>query len=337
MKTAVVILNWNGKKLLQKFLPSVVNYSPQNSVYIIDNNSSDNSVEFLKKQFPNIHIIQNEKNYGFAKGYNEGLKKIKAQYFLLLNSDVEVTQNWLEPLEKLLDENAMMAACQPKILSYLNPTEFEHAGAAGGFIDKWGYTFCRGRIFNFLETDSNQYNDVSEIFWASGAAMLIRSDLFFKLGGFDENFFAHMEEIDLCWRLKNEGYKIGFTPNSKVLHVGGATLDYASPNKTYLNFRNNLLMMLKNLPPQKIFRTLFIRMVLDGIAGIRFISELKFLHFVSVIKAHFSFYSLFRVYYKNRNKNIPSSISCVFIGSIINEFFLKKKKTFSQLENKKIS
>jgi GT2 family glycosyltransferase len=337
MKTAVVILNWNGKSLLQKFLPSVISYSPPNSVYVIDNCSNDNSVECLKTQFPHVHIIQNEKNYGFAKGYNEGLKQIKAQYFLLLNSDIEVTQNWLEPLEKLLDENEMIAACQPKILSFLKPNEFEHAGAAGGFIDKWGYSFCRGRIFNITELDENQYNKDSEIFWASGASMLIRSTLFFKLHGFDENFFAHMEEIDLCWRLKNEGYKIGFSHASKVLHVGGATLNYASPNKTYLNFRNNLLMMMKNLPHQNLFRTLFIRMLLDGLAGIKFITEFKFLHFMSVIKAHISFYILFRTYYNKRNKNIPQSLSCVFVGSIISEFFLKKKKKFSQLDINRIS
>lgn len=332
MKTAVVILNWNGKKLLQKFLPSVILHSPTAAIYVIDNCSNDDSVRLIKEQFPKVQVIQNKKNFGFAKGYNEGLKKIKASYYLLLNSDVEVTENWISPLEKLLDENAEMAACQPKILSFLQPDCFEHAGAAGGFIDKYGYPFCRGRIFTEIEKDQMQYEGNSEIFWASGAAMLVRSDLFFKAQGFDEYFFAHMEEIDLCWRLKNMGYKIGYTSHSKVYHVGGATLQYNSPNKTYLNFRNNLLTLLRNLPRQKLFSTLFIRMLLDGTAAVKFLSELKFLHSWAIFKAHLSFYKNFFAYYKKRTKTERTQTKGIFMGSIVIQFFIKKIKTFTQLE-----
>ncbi|CAG0954191.1 MAG: glycosyltransferase family 2 protein [Bacteroidetes bacterium] len=337
MKTAVVILNWNGKKLLQKFLPSVIQFSPSASIYVIDNCSNDDSISLIKEQFPQVKIIQNEKNFGFAKGYNEGLKKINAPYFLLLNSDVEVTDNWLHPLEKLLNENVQMAACQPKVLSFSKPDYFEYAGAAGGFIDKYGYPFCRGRIFTEIEKDQKQYEGNSEIFWASGAAMLVRSDLFFKAEGFDENFFAHMEEIDLCWRLKNMGYQIGYTSHSKVFHVGGATLQYDSPNKTYLNFRNNLLTLLKNLPQQKLFLILLIRMLLDGTAAIKFLLELKFLYVWAIFKAHLSFYKNFYAYYKRRTKKEILQTNGIFEGSIVVQFFIKKTKTFSQLEPTKFS
>ncbi len=337
MKTAVVILNWNGKKLLQKFLPSVIQFSPSAPIYVIDNCSNDDSISLIKEQFPKVQIIQNEKNFGFAKGYNEGLKQINAPYYLLLNSDVEVTENWIPPLEKLLNENLEMAACQPKVLSFLQPDYFEHAGAAGGFIDKYGYPFCRGRIFTEIEKDQKQYEGNSEIFWASGAAMLVRSDLFVTAQGFDENFFAHMEEIDLCWRLKNMGYKIGYTSHPKVYHVGGATLQYDSPNKTYLNFRNNLLTLLKNLPQQKLFSILLTRMLLDGTAAVKFLLELKFLHSWAIFKAHLSFYKNFYDYYKRRTKKEILQTNGIFKGSIVVQFFIKKTKIFSQLEPTKFS
>jgi GT2 family glycosyltransferase len=267
-KVSVVILNYNGKSWLKKFLPEVIACSsyPYVEIVVADNASTDDSVAFLKKEFPDIRIIRNEANTGYAGGYNEALKKIDSDYYILLNSDVLVTEKWIEPVIQFMQKDTWMAACQPKILSYHDKNYFEYAGAAGGFIDKYGYPFCRGRLFDACERDHGQYNESGEIFWASGACLFIKADLFHQAGGLDTDFFAHMEEIDLCWRLKNFGYKIGYCAESTVYHVGGGTLKKSSPHKTYLNFRNNRALLHKNLPAAELKRISFIRNMLDNIA-----------------------------------------------------------------------
>lgn len=303
MKTAVVILNYNGKHWLEKFLPSVVKYSEKKAtIHIIDNQSNDDSISFLKENYPSINIIQNPENWGFTKGYNEGLKHINAEIFCLLNSDVEVSENWLNSPLKIFEENPNIAVIQPKILSFKQKDYFEFAGAAGGFMDNLGYPYCRGRIFNKTEKDEGQYDDFCEIFWASGCCMFIRSEIFFKMNGFDPRFFAHQEEIDLCWRIQNEGYKIFYTYESKVYHFGGGTLNYQNPKKTYLNIRNNLSTLLKNLPFRFIFPVIFIRLFLDGIAGLYFGLKNSPAHIIAVIKAHFSFYAMIPKNIKLRQK-----------------------------------
>lgn len=290
-KVAVVILNWSGKSWLEKFLPGVILHSQNAAIYVIDNASTDDSVEFLKRNFPSVQVIQNQKNYGFAGGYNEGLKSISAEIYCLLNSDVEVTENWLEPVMNLFETNQNIAAIQPKILDYNNRDTFEFAGAAGGLIDNLGYPYCQGRIFENLEKDHGQYNDEAEIFWASGCCFFIRSKDFWDQNGFDERFFAHQEEIDLCWRLINSGRKIFYTGKSTVYHVGGGTLNKQSPQKTYLNIRNNLSMLLKNLPFPKLLWLIFFRLCLDGIAGIYLGLKNGLPHLWAVVRAHFGFYA----------------------------------------------
>lgn len=301
MKIAVVILNWNGVQLLEKFLPSVVKYSTQATVYLADNASTDESISFVEKNFPSVIIIKNKINYGFAGGYNEALQHIDADIYALVNSDIEVSENWLQPILTTFENEKNTAIIQPKILDYKNKDYFEYAGAAGGFIDKYGYPYCRGRIFETVEKDMGQYDNSCEIFWSSGACFFIRACVYFELKGFDADFFAHQEEIDLCWRAINKGYKIKYISDSKVFHVGGATLELGNPKKTYLNFRNSLLMLTKNLPINKLFQILFVRMILDGIAGFKFISQGKWAHFFAILKAHFSFYSIFMLNFKKRN------------------------------------
>lgn len=336
--TAVVILNWNGAELLKTFLPSVINFTslPDVEIYVADNHSNDNSIEFLKKEFPSIKIIQLDNNYGFAGGYNKALKRIDSKYFVLLNSDIEVSENWLQPLINLMNSDKTIAACMPKILSYKQKDEFEYAGAAGGFIDKYGFSFCRGRIFNYNEKDTGQYNIAGSVFWATGACLMIRSDVFNSAGGLDEEFFAHMEEIDLCWRIKNRGMNIYYCPDSKIYHLGGATLNKTNPKKTYLNFRNNLYMLYKNLPKGKVFNTIFTRMLLDGIAGLNFLAHLEFKNFFSVIKAHFAFYFNVSKFKSKRATNLKHAINFshpeMFKRSIVRMFFFKKIKKFSELE-----
>lgn len=303
MKIAVVILSWNGKSWLQKFLGNVIENSPTAEIAVIDNGSTDDTVEFLNREFPLVKIVRNPKNMGFAGGYNEGLKSIDADIYCLLNSDVEVTKDWILPVVELLKNNSQIAAVQPKILSYHNRDTFEFAGAAGGMIDNLGYPYCRGRIFDEIEKDQGQYNDETEIFWASGCALFIRSADFWQQNGFDERFFAHQEEIDLCWRLKNEGRKIFYTGKSTVYHVGGGTLSKQSPQKTYLNFRNNLSMMLKNLPFPNLLWLIFMRLCIDGIAGIRFGLLQGFPHLWAVVRAHFGFYAQAPETWKRRSKN----------------------------------
>ena len=329
MKIAIVILNWNGKKLLEQFLPSVVKNSKEAKIYVADNASSDSSVSFVKSNFPEVKIIQNNKNGGFAKGYNDALKNLNEDIFCLLNNDIELTNNWLTPILEFYKSNPKDAIVQPKILDYNNKNKFEYAGAAGGFIDKFGYPYCRGRIFNTIEEDYNQYNKIDDIFWASGACFFITSSLFKKLNGFDESFFAHMEEIDLCWRAKNLGYTVKYVPDSTVYHVGGATLKNTNPQKTYLNFRNSLFTLVKNAKGN-LFYLVFIRLILDGIAGIKFLIELKPKHTFAIVKAHFAFYRRLSSLL-NQRKVIKPSVKYYQKKSIVFQYFIKKKTTFNSL------
>lgn len=292
MRLAIAILNWNGKSWLEKFLPSLIQHSKGADIYVIDNASTDDSVSFLNSNFPQVQQVFNNENYGFAGGYNEGLKSIEADVYCLLNSDVEVTEGWIDPILTLLMQNSNIAAIQPKILDYNNKNKFEFAGAGGGLIDNLGYPYCRGRIFDKVEVDNGQYDDITEIFWASGCALFIRAKDFWKEKGFDARFFAHQEEIDLCWRLKNDGRKIYYCGKSTVYHVGGGTLQKQNPQKTYLNFRNNLSMMLKNLPSSQLY-LIFIRLCLDGIAGIYMMFKEGFPHTWAVVRSHFGFYHQF--------------------------------------------
>lgn len=322
MKIAVVILNWNGASLLQQFLPTIIKYSDEAEIYVADNASTDDSVSIIKINFPAIKIIQNADNFGFAKGYNEALKQVDADIYALVNSDIEVTPNWLQPIIETFKKEQQTAILQPKILDFKDKSKFEYAGAAGGFIDSYGYPFCRGRIFESIENDFGQYNNKLEIFWASGACFFIRKEVFDDLQGFDETFFAHQEEVDLCWRAFNKRYLIKYIPNSVVYHIGGATLQLGNPKKTFLNFRNSLLMLTKNLPKNKLFSVLFIRMILDGIAGIQFLFQGKPQHFLAVLKAHYSFYNNFATAYKKRTNfqrtNYYKTKSVVFAHFIRN-------------------
>ena len=258
MKTAIVILNWNGQKLLEQFLPSVVNFSlDEATIYIADNASTDDSVSYVKTHFPSVKIIKNSQNGGYSKGYNDALKTIDADIYCLLNSDVEVTENWLKPITEAFRNDINTAIIQPKLLDFKEKTKFEYAGAGGGFIDIFGYPYCRGRIFNYLETDHGQFDDETEIFWASGACLFIRSTVYHEVGGLDEDYFAHQEEIDLCWRTQNLGYKVKYVGSSSVYHVGGATLKETNPHKTFLNFRNSLLNVVKNVPKERFLFVIF--------------------------------------------------------------------------------
>lgn len=289
-RTKIVILNWNGRKHLERFLPTLVENTPEAGIVIADNGSTDDSLMFVKERFPQIEIITMERNFGFAEGYNRALKQVEADYFLLLNSDVEVPAGWIAPLTETLDTHPEVAAVSPKIRSFAEPERFEYAGAAGGFIDCLGYPFCRGRILDSIETDEGQHDDAREVFWASGACMLVRSEVFRLLDGFDADFFAHMEEIDFCWRAQLAGYKIRVEPRSMVFHVGGGTLPNDNPQKIYLNFRNNLCMLFKNLSPFTFWPVLFTRMVLDGAAAIVFLLQGKPAFFKKVFRAHLDFH-----------------------------------------------
>ena len=334
-KVAIVILNWNGEKYLEQFLPTLVKNSITDSIkiYIADNGSTDNSVPFLKENFPGIELILFDKNYGFTGGYNRALEQINAQYFVIVNSDVEVTPNWLEPIIQFMDENEEVAACQPKIRSFVEKQYFEYAGAAGGFIDKYGYPFCRGRILGQNEEDLGQYDDKKEIFWATGACMFVRSDLFKLAGGFDEDFFAHMEEIDLCWRLKNMGKRIYYIPDSIVYHVGGGTLPNNSPRKLYLNYRNNLFLLYKNLNSSQLIWVIFFRMVLDGVSALIYLITFKFRLFSVVFRAHLGFYKQMNKMRRKRNGKLLkiSEINEIYHGSIVFEYFVKKRHYFRAL------
>ena len=336
-KVAIVILNWNGTKLLNTYLPTIIQHSPDPdvSVVVADNASTDDSVMQLKQNFPSVQIISLAENFGFAKGYNKALEDIKADYFAIVNSDVEVTENWIEPCIRRMEENNRIAVVQPKILDYISRGSFEYAGAAGGFIDKYGYPFCRGRILNVTETDDGQYDEATPVFWASGACMFVNARLFREVGGFDPDFWAHMEEIDLCWRLKNRGFQIWYEPRSVVYHLGGGTLSYDNPLKIYLNFRNNLLMLLKNLPRKKIVFLLPFRIILDYIAAFKFLLGLNGKALAAIFKAHGYFCARFLKFRKKRrsllqyvtNDNHPE----IYPHGIMLRFFILKKRIFSEL------
>jgi GT2 family glycosyltransferase len=335
---AVVILNWNGKRFLEQFLPKVIEYSQQYAeVIIADNNSTDGSVELLEQNFPKVKIIQNSFNAGFASGYNLALQKVKAKYYVLLNSDVEVTENWIRPLIDFMEQDDNIAACQPKIRSYFNKEKFEYAGAAGGYIDKYGYPFCRGRLFQSIETDTGQYNDVCEIFWATGACLFIKADKFHEVGGFDDDFFAHMEEIDLCWRLKNMGYKIMYSPLSIIYHVGGGTLPKTSSQKTYFNFRNNFFLLYKNLPSNRLWKMFLSRLLLDGIAGAKFLFQGDYKDLWAIIKAHLSFYKNLEKLYRKRKLLTQKKVSMVYLSNVAFDHYLWRLKRFSQMNPDKFS
>ncbi len=332
MKVAIVILNWNGKQLLEQFLPSIVKFSKDEAdIYVADNASTDDSLDFVSKHFPEIKIIQNTKNGGYARGYNEALKHVKADIYALVNSDIEVTKHWLTPIIDQFKKEQNTAAIQPKILDFKDKNAFEYAGAAGGFIDKYGYPYCRGRLFDTLEKDIGQFDDVTNIFWASGACFFIRATVFHDLIGFDEDFFAHQEEIDLCWRIHNKSLKIQYVGDSTVYHIGGATLEQYNPKKTYLNFRNSLYTLVKNVPKRQLFFTVLIRMLLDGIAAFKFLVELKPRHFVAVLKAHFSFYMNLRKMYSKRKQLSKRNSEYYKIKSVVWQYFVSRKKTFGKL------
>ena len=332
MRTAVVILNWNGKPFLERFLPSLIRHSSAEArIIVADNASSDGSAEFVREQFPGVEVITNPENGGFSKGYNQALLRVEAEYYVLLNSDIEVTEGWLSPVIAMMDADPMIGACQPKILSFHERDRFEYAGAAGGFIDKHGYPFCRGRIFTSIETDIGQYDDEAEIFWATGACMFVRADLYHKLGGLDDDFFAHMEEIDFCWRLHNEGYKVMYCPASRVYHIGGGTLPKVSWRKTYLNFRNNFFLLYKNLPSNRLFKTFAARLMLDALAAFKFLLQAGYKDFWAVLKAHFSFYAALPRLRRKRKHLKHNSMRLVYGNNIVWEYFIRDKHRFSQL------
>ncbi|MCB9223952.1 MAG: glycosyltransferase family 2 protein [Crocinitomicaceae bacterium] len=335
MTVAVAILNYNGADFLAKFLPSVLSNSGDAQIWVIDNQSTDNSVEFLKEHFPQVNLVINESNGGFAKGYNDGLKNIQADYYVLLNSDVEVTPNWIQPCIDHMENDKMIAAVQPKVIAHHDKKNFEHAGAAGGFLDKNFYPFCRGRIFEEVEEDKGQYDQDLEVFWASGACMFVRADLYHQFGGFDEDFFAHMEEIDLCWRMKRQNYKVYYSGSSTVYHVGGGTLNYMNPKKTFLNFRNSLFMIVKNYDGILFFK-LFKRLVLDGIAATLFLFKFQFKHFYAVFRSHMTLYANWSKFKKKRIELRKKSTDFNAVGlykkSIILKKFLGGIKHYSDLD-----
>ena len=338
-KVALVILNWNGVKYLRQFLPSVLSSTwPNLDVVVGDNASTDGSVEFLKQNFPSVRVIQNDQNYGFTGGYNKVLEGIDADYFILLNSDVEVADGWIEPVIALMESDPLVAAAAPRIMAFAQADHFEHAGAAGGFIDKFGYPFCQGRIFYEIEADKGQYNQSKEVFWATGAALFIKKSCWVESGGFDDRFFAHMEEIDLCWRLKNMGYKVMYCSDSEVLHVGGGTLNVENPFKTFLNFRNNLLLLKNNLPFWRGLFVIGIRIWMDLIALFRFLGEGKRKDAWAVSRAHQNF--IFRTKrsklpkISKRRDGTIASLTGMYKRSIVWDFFVNKKRHFTDLDPK---
>ena len=335
---AIVILNWNGSGFLEKFLPSVLS-----SVYagvrviVADNASTDNSVSFLRKHYPQVSIIQNSSNEGFAKGYNTALKQVEADYYVLLNSDVEVTPGWIEPVITLMESDKAIAACQPKIMAYHNKAQFEYAGASGGWLDQFGYPFMRGRVFDICETDTGQYDDEQQCFWASGAAFFVRAPVYHALGGLDEFFFAHQEEIDLCWRAQLAGYKIYVQPASVVYHVGGGTLPTGNSRKAFLNFRNNLIMLAKNLPLASAVWKIPFRMSLDVLSGLRGLFSGDKGYFFAIFKSHFYFMGWIL---RHRNQSVfPSKkgekLYGWYNGSVVWQYFIRKKQTFLEIIDRK--
>ncbi len=337
-KVAIVILNWNGRRFLEQFLPKVIEYSQADAEIIIaDNASSDDSVAFLQQHYPALRIIQNNQNYGYAQGYNEALNHVEADYYVLLNSDIEVTAGWVKPLVRLMESDTQIAACQPKILSYYDRTHFEYAGAGGGFIDKYGYPFCRGRVFMNIEEDKGQYDDTCEVFWATGAALFVRADLYHRLGGLDDEFFAHMEEIDFCWRLKNEGYKIMYCAESLIYHIGGGTLPKSSARKTFLNFRNNRALLYKNIPKKSLNILFFKRFFLDLLAGTKFLLTGYYQDAWAVVRAMYAFAKWKKSLRIKRRQLKQHEVSMIYKGDIVLDHFLRGKKKFTDLDPQKFS
>ena len=329
---SVVILNWNGSAMLQRFLPSVIRYSEEAEIIVADNGSTDHSIDILREKFPSVRILPFRENYGFAEGYNRAIQQIETPYVLLLNDDVEVTPHWLQPLLEFMNHHPEVAACQPKILSETQRELFEYAGACGGFIDHLGYPYCRGRIFNHVEKDRGQYDQVCPIFWATGAALLVRTDVFRKEGGLDKRFFAHMEEIDFCWRLRSRNYRIYCIPQSTVYHVGGGTLPKSHPRKTFLNFRNNLLMLYKNLPEERLNSTLRIRYFLDLVAALKMLLSGQVKESMAIVKALRTFFKIRHDFDREREENLQKQqlkdIPEMRNESLLVAFYLKKKKKF---------
>ncbi|MBR1793446.1 MAG: glycosyltransferase family 2 protein [Bacteroidales bacterium] len=335
MKIAIVILNWNGRHMLERFLPSVTLHCPTDAeVIVADNGSTDDSLYFLETYYPSLRVIRLDKNYGFAEGYNRALAQIDADYYVLLNDDVEVTPNWITPVISQMEQGDQIALAQPKMLMYEQRDTFEYAGGAGGFIDKYGYPMCRGRMFATLEQDCGQYDDSCEIFWASGAAMFVKAEVWKELGGLDGDFFAHMEEIDFCWRAKNAGYKAVYCPQSVIYHVGGGTLPKSSPRKTFLNFRNNMALLYKNLPQHRLHWVMALRMVLDGVAGLKFLLEGHPKECLAVIKAHQAYRRWKPQLREKRSRTQPREVDCVYNGHLLIDYYLLGKKRFSQLKFK---
>lgn len=337
MTVVIVILNFNGKHFLSRFLPGVIKYSQPHRIIVADNGSTDGSVELLKNEFTNVDLIEISDNKGYTGGYNFTLKDLKEDIFVLLNSDVEVTPNWVDPVVKMMDEDQNIAACQPKLLSYSEKSKFEYAGAAGGFIDNLGFPFCRGRIFSEMEVDTGQYDDSRDIFWATGACMFVRGDLFKSLEGFDEDFFAHMEEVDLCWRFQNAGYKICVNGQSSVFHIGGGTLSASNPKKTYFNFRNGLTMLVKNEKPGSLWWKLPVRSLFDGLALIKFTFADSWKDGMAIMKAHSYFwFNLGKILRKRREAKKAwkksENPSQIYRGSIVIDYYLRSIRKFSDLK-----
>ncbi len=332
-KLAIVILNYNGEEMLKRFIPTLLNCSEDAEIVVADNASDDNSVATMQRCHPEVRIITLQKNWGFAEGYNRALKHVDAKYYLLLNSDVEVTEGWLDPLLSIMEADPSIAACQPKLLDYKRKTHFEYAGASGGFMDCYGYPYCRGRIFDTVEEDKGQYDTPCEIFWATGAAFLVRSNCYWEVGGLDGRFFAHMEEIDFCWRLRARGHRIVCIPQSAVFHVGGATLSRSNPRKTFLNFRNNLLMLYKNLPAQRLRRVMMMRAFLDYVAAVKFLLSGDIKDFKAVVKARREYRKMRHDFLPDRIENIRCAV-CENIPqmsnrSILWEYYVKGNRRFS--------
>lgn len=332
MKTAIVILNWNGQKLLEEFLPSVINFSADLAeIYVADNASTDTSIQYLKTFYPSVNIIENKSNGGYAKGYNDALALVEADIYCLLNSDVAVTKNWLIPVLSVFEKELKTAIVQPKLIDLKDKNKFEYAGAGGGFVDLYGYPYCRGRVFNTLEDDTGQFNENAEIFWASGACFFIRSKTYHEIGGLDEDYFAHQEEIDLCWRAQNIGYNVKYVGSATVFHLGGATLHETNPQKTYLNFRNSLFNVVKNVPTKWFLFVLFARLLLDGIAGLKFLFELRPIHTFAILKAHISLYKNFYKFLRKRKK-LQKKQDYNLHTSIVWQYFILGRKKFSALK-----
>lgn len=331
MTTAIVILNWNGKHLLEQYLPSVTQHSPEANIYVADNGSTDDSLAFLDRAYPQIKQIKMESNTGYAGGYNRAIQELDEELVVLLNSDIRVTENWLPSLVKAFKEDSQLVAAQPKILDDKRPEAFEYAGAAGGYLDRYGYPFCRGRLFDTLELDQGQYDNSSPVFWASGACLIVRREAYRAVDGLDEAFFAHQEEIDLCWRLQSQGGRVACIPASKVYHLGGATLQESNPRKTYLNFRNSLLLLYKNISGIGVYGLIFVRLCLDGLAAFRFLFQGKPAHFVAVGHAHFGFYKRIPAFRKKR-KQWSGSLKYFKIKSLVWQYFLLKRRNFNQLK-----